>query len=236
MTNKIVITDRILSIPPFISTTWSCIATLHMKGGVIAITLKDGDTLNIPNLEAEIIQSIFQHHAIYLENEQSVPAISDVSRLQEIMGQPGEPSIRFAFGTSIDGLGGVMQHNPDQKNAPDLPQEILQKIGTIAKIMGSSEDLELPQAEANCNCFHCQITRALNSGAHVSEAAHLEEADVSDSELQFQQWSIQQTADKLFTVINRLDEHEQYQVYLGEPVGCTCGRTGCEHILAVLKS
>ena len=42
--------------------------------------------------------------------------------------------------------------------------------------------------------------------------------------------------DKLFTVINKLDQQEKYNVFLGEPVGCTCGKQGCEHMLAVLKS
>ena len=53
------ITDKILSIPPYISTSWSRIAALHMKGGVLAITLVDGDTLHIPNLDPETIQFNF---------------------------------------------------------------------------------------------------------------------------------------------------------------------------------
>ena len=47
---------------------------------------------------------------------------------------------------------------------------------------------------------------------------------------------ITQTGDKLFTVVNKLDPQENYHVYLGHPVGCTCGKQGCEHILVVLKS
>ena len=62
------------------------------------------------------------------------------------------------------------------------------------------------------------------------------EEDVRDDELQFEQWSISSAGDKLYNVVNRLDEQEKYRVYLGHPVGCTCGREGCEHILAVLKS
>lgn len=238
MTNKNIITDKILSIPPYVSTTWSCIATLHMKGGLLAITLKDGDTLNIPSLNPETVQSIFEHHAAYLEKEQSEPPVSDIAKFKEIMGHSGEPSVRFAFGTSMENLGvGIMQHNPEQKDAPDLPQEILQKIGTIAKIMGSTDDLALPQPESGCNCFHCQITRALSTGcSHQNPNLALEEGEVSDHDLQFQQWTIKQVADQLFTVTNKLDDHEEYNVYLGEPIGCTCGQTGCEHILAVLKS
>lgn len=230
------ITNKVLSIPPYISTSWSRIAALHMKGGLLAITLIDEDTLHIPNLSPEIIQLIFQHHAIHLEKEQHPPASSDISKLKNWMEQE-EPSIRLAFGSSIDGLGGMMQHNPTQADAPDLPSEILQKIEAIAKILVPDE-LLLPTAEAGCNCFHCQIARALNPTVSTSIPTNSisTESNVTDEELNFQQWTIHQTGEKLYSVVNRLDEHEKYSVYLGEPIGCTCGKQGCEHILAVLKS
>ena len=44
-----------------------------------------------------------------------------------------------------------------------------------------------------------------------------------------------QTDEKMFTVTNRLDKNEKFNVYLGKPIGCTCGKEGCEHILAVLR-
>lgn len=231
------ITDKILSIPPYISTSWSRIAALHMKGGVLAITLVDGDTLHIPNLNSETIHLIFQHHAVYLEKEQSTAVAGpDLSRLKDMMEQE-EPSIRLAFGSSMDGLGGMMQHNPNQTDAPDLPPEILQKISAIAKIISPSEELLLPKPESGCNCFFCQIARALNPES-ITSSSHTttDESVIADEELQFQQWDIKQTGEKLYSVINRLDEHEKYNVYLGQPVGCTCGKQGCEHILAVLKS
>ena len=59
---------------------------------------------------------------------------------------------------------------------------------------------------------------------------------VPDAELSFQEWDIVQTGKDLFHVSSRLDPNEQYNVFLGNPVGCTCGKAGCEHILAVLKS
>lgn len=227
------ITDKMLSIPPYVSTSWTRIAALHMKGSVLAITLVDGDTLHIPNLNQETIDLIFQYHALYLEKEQAIIESPESSKLKNIMEQ-GESSIRLAFGSSFDGLGSVMQHNPGQSDSPDLPPEILQKIGAITKIIAPAEELMLPNAEPNCNCFYCQIARVLNP---ISSSSHLEhEGEVADEDLQFQQWSITQIGDKLFSVLNRLDENEKYNVYLGQPVGCTCGKQGCEHILAVLKS
>lgn len=228
------ITEKILSIPPYISTSWSRIAALHIKGSVLAITLADGDTVQIPNLDPETIQSIFQHHAIFLDKE--LPPANDIQEITKMKGmmEQGEPSIRFAFGTSMEGLGSIMQHNPSQADAPDIPPDILQKIGAISKIIApADEQAVLPKAEPNCNCFHCQIARVLNP---TSSHPDHEDGEVKNEELQFQQWTITQTGDKLYSVVNRLDDHEKYSVFLGEPVGCTCGIQGCEHILAVLKS
>lgn len=226
------ITDKILSIPPYISTKWSRISALHMKGGVLAITLVNGETIHIPNLSQETIHLIFQQHAVSLEKEQSssLPPGPDVSKWKEFMEQE-EPSIRLAFGTSMDGWGNMMQHNPTQADAPDLPAEILQKIGAIAKIITPADELLLPKAETGCNCFYCQIARVLNPVPTSSN-----ELEVNAEELSFQQWTITQTGDQLYLVVNRLDEQEKYNVYLGQPIGCTCGKQGCEHILAVLKS
>lgn len=231
---SIKITEKILSIPPYISTSWARIAGIHMKGSNLAVTLLDGDTVLIPNLNSDTIQTIFQHHALYLEKE--IPpsfANGEISQIKNMM-EPGEPSIRFAFGSSLEGLGSMMRHNPSQADAPDLPPEILQKIGAISKIIApADEQLAIPKAEPNCNCFHCQIARAINSSSPIISE---EEHQVTPEDLQFQEWSISQIGDKLYSVTNKLDEHERYNVYLGEPVGCTCGKTGCDHILAVLKS
>ena len=59
---------------------------------------------------------------------------------------------------------------------------------------------------------------------------------VSDEELRFKTWEISQTNDKLYLVSNPIDANEHYSVYLGEPVGCTCGEKHCDHIRAVLSS
>lgn len=235
---SIKITDKVLSIPPYISTSWTHISAIHMKAGVLAVTLLDGDTLHIPNLTTEEINLIFQCHAAFLEKE-FIPLSStdsakmnlELMKLKGLVDQ-GEPSIRFAFGTP-DGIGNMLQHNAEQANAPDLPPDVLQKIVAISKIIAPPEELALPKAEQNCNCFYCQIARVINPNVEMSSS---EELDVNEDELQFQQWSIIQTGDKLFTVVNRLDTHEKYNVFLGQPIGCTCGKDGCEHILAVLKS
>ncbi|MGH2612567.1 MAG: hypothetical protein ACRDFB_05905, partial [Rhabdochlamydiaceae bacterium] len=62
------------------------------------------------------------------------------------------------------------------------------------------------------------------------------EEEVSDEDLKFRTWDIKQENDKLYSVTNPLDKKEHYNVFLGKPLGCTCGNKNCEHIQAVLKS
>lgn len=237
---QIKISEKILSIPPYISTNWSSIVALHMQGDLLAIKLNDGTVVTIPNLPKDALEQIFNHHAAYLEkgnsnfpesNFQPLAGQIKDNPLNEIFDQT-TPSFRLGFG-SVDGLGNVMQHNPQQSDAPDLPPEIVQKIGAISKIL-VSEELVLPKAEPSCNCFYCQIARAINPSQNLPIAETHEE--VTEADLHFQQWDISQTGDKLFSVTNHSDENEKYNVFLGEPLGCTCGKQGCEHIIAVLKS
>lgn len=245
------INDKFFSLPPFISTSWSNIRAIHMKSNTLVVTLMDGDTINIPGLTAQNIEAIFNAHTAHLETdttsiEKSKQHISSQGQIlnpftQSLM-NPGHPDglpFRIGFST-MDGIGTALQHNSEQAGAPDLPKEILEKIGAIAKIVAPEDINSMPKPEPHCNCMHCQIARAINQSLDASEELHQQmtaiEEPISDNELNFQQWEINQTGDKLFAVINKLDNKEKYSVYLGHPVGCTCGNNGCEHILAVLKS
>jgi hypothetical protein len=234
---SIKINEKILSIPPYISTNWSRIMSLYMKGNVLAITLNDGNLITIPELPSDLIESIFNYHAAYLDKTSSASALSEQvilnknESLTSLFNQQ-DTALQFGIG-SLDGLGNPMQHNPAQASAPDLPPELLQKVTAISKIL-TPENTVLPKPEPGCNCFHCQLAKALNPNG-VTENIQTEE-EVLEQDLQFQQWTITQVDENLFSVINRLDQQERYSVYLGQPLGCTCGQEGCEHIVAVLKS
>lgn len=165
-----------------------------------------------------------------------------ISGLPAHMADAGsEATMRVGFG-SIENLGAAMHHNSAQANMPDLPSEILTKIAAVAKIVAPDDVQSMPKPEPHCNCTYCQIARAVHQGAENGQeaapppAGEQTDEEVSDAELSFQQWEIAQTGERLYSVVNRLDSHEKYSVYLGHPVGCTCGKEGCEHILAVLKS
>lgn len=214
------ITPKILSIPPYLSTTWKNIASLQAKptGNVftLQVLLQNQKTVEVPGLNQEMIDEIFASHARF----------ADPSKLEI------DPS--FGFSLPIQGEGGVdalnpaLHHNPEQANLPPLQPEVLRKIAAIAKIIGA-ESFSFLKAEPNCNCLHCQISRAFQQEEEFEEV-------VSDEDLRFRDWDITQTGDKLYQVVNPLDSAEHYNVFLGKPIGCTCGSKDCEHIRAVLKS
>lgn len=237
------INKKILSIPPYISTSWENIMALHTKEAQLIITLKEGHRITIPDLPAEDITAIFLFHEEFLEQEDALSTAFLSRKLPPLShslfnSDPHEIAIPFQLGIdSAEGMTNLLQHNPAQSDLPDIPAPILQKISAIAKIVSSEEMMEMPQAELNCNCMHCQIARAFTQ----TRPALLEElsltSEVTLEELTFQQWEVlpQPNDSKLFKVVNRLDLSETYHVYL-EPVGCTCGKEGCEHIISVLKS
>jgi hypothetical protein len=215
------ITAEILSIPPYLSTSWKNISSLHAlpvndKFTLIA-ALNNGINVTIQSLDKPIIDAIFEGHARY---GTSTPQIARSE--SAIPPQPG----------NIDLMNSTTQHNADLANSPDIPQEVLKKFTAIAKVLGLNEMQELPKAEPHCNCPYCQVARAFQS----SQAETKVEEPISEKDLQFRTWDIKQTGEKLFSVINPLDEKEQYSVFLGDPLGCTCGLKNCEHIRAVLNS
>lgn len=249
--------EKYLSIPPYISTSWSNVKALQMSGNLLVITLSDDSQVHVPDLDFEELERAFEAHASFLESQEKIEQpkehiVSKSSPIKETEGdnlldQPSGTPFKFGFMPGVEGLGAAMQHNIEHANAPDLPQEILQKIASIATIIAPEDMGDVPQPEPHCNCPHCQIARAINEGlgntvrpfsGAETEGSFVEEAEeeVSDEELTFQQWDIQQAGEQLFTVTNKLDSDEKYSVFLGEPVGCTCGKEGCEHMLAVLHS
>ena len=234
------INDKILSLPPYISTSWSYVKSIQMKGPFLVIILIGGETINIPNLKSETVEQIFSAHASYLEKSTEIQSHSFGQSMMSA--ENGELPFKFGIG-SMDGMGNPLMHNPAQKDAPDIPKPILQKIAAIAKIISPEDMVSMPKAEPHCNCLHCQIVRTISSVVEPESLLKEEQIElikhedvVNDDELNFQQWEIFQTGDKMFNVTNRLDTQEKYSVYLGYPVGCTCGKSSCEHIVAVLKS
>ncbi|MGE3954885.1 MAG: hypothetical protein AB7F31_06860 [Parachlamydiales bacterium] len=228
------VTKKLLSIPPYLSTGWENVGAIRVDGEVplLVVQLIDGTNIQIPNLDRPTIQKIFLAHEQYLEGAQDHTAHPEPFMGDQVLGLP----LRFGIGgfEGIGGPGGMMQHDPTQAGAPDLPSELLQKVAGIAGVLGVSDTTTLPEAEADCNCFHCQIVRALRH--QFKEEGSSGEEEVSDDDLVFRTWDVSDRGDKLYIVTNPLDSNEQYSVFLGDPIGCTCGQKSCEHIQAVLRT
>lgn len=231
------VNQKILSIPPYISTAWKNVLSLHLDRRevhpILVIGLVNGSTIEIPQLDPSDMEAIFDAHQKHLEQEtlnlanqkeaeppMMLPGIN-IDNASNLMGLP----VRFG----ID--GNLLQHNSEASDSPDLPKEILEKIATLSKVIGFENSDNFPKAEPHCNCMHCQIMRVLRQ-----EREELVEEEVLDIDLKFREWDINQTGDKLYIVSSPLNSAEQYNVFLGNPVGCTCGQQNCEHIRAVLNS
>lgn len=222
MGNSMKITSKILSIPPYLSTTWKNVASLSVRSEgnlfTLVVGLQDMTRIEIPALNQEMVNEIFEAHARSNEMDGHSPLDSPFS-LNVPMLSDGGTLAPLPF-----------QHNPEQADLPPLQPSILKKIGAIIRALGG-EDIALgAAAEKECNCMYCQMTRAIQG-----EEAPKEE-EISAEDLRFRDWEIAQTGDQLYSVINPLDANEHYSVFLGTPIGCTCGSKNCEHIRAVLNS
>lgn len=220
------INNQILSIPPYISTSWQNVASLHIsKEGdeiILIISLLTNQTLRVPNLTEAEIHHIFQTHRTVLEKH---------SEPKEIMGTNFGFPIKMGY-EILDSAGAFLQHNSKQANAKDLPKEFLEKIAGLAKIIDFDGSVEtFMKAEPHCNCAYCQIARVLDG-----KTLEVDEEEVTREELQFREWDIEQMNEKVYVVTNPFDKQEKYQIYLGKPIGCTCGNSHCDHIRAVLES
>lgn len=235
------ITDKIISIPPYISTSWDKVASLYVKDNELVITLKDNTPITIPDLPSEVIEEIFSAHAAFLEQQlikrPKEPLQEITQHLPNLADSPLALPFRLFFST-LESLNQAMHHNPNNSDLPPFPPDIVNKIETLARAIPSSELEHLPNPETGCNCLYCQMMRILKKGGSPSEETVLHEPseeEVSDEELHFEQWDIRSLGEKLYLVTNKLDPNESYRVFLGDPIGCTCGKPNCEHIIAVLR-
>ena len=117
-----------------------------------------------------------------------------------------------------------------------MPPDVIEKITSITKALGMDiEQMNIPKAEPHCNCPYCQIAKVIQGESKDSPKEEIEE-EVTEDDLRFRDWDIKQEGDKIYIVSNPLDTNEHYQVFLGNPVGCTCGEKNCEHVRTVLNS
>ena len=236
------INQKILSIPPYISTSWKNVTSLHIEergnGLFLIIGLLNGSTIEIPHLDQPILEAIFAAHQKHLEQDPPVPqkGSSPMPIFPGGMLPDSGTMLSLPLNLGIEGnMGNILQHDPDASDSPDLPPEVLKKIASLSKVVGFENIDHLPKPEPHCNCMHCQIMRGIRDDAQHQEYEDAEE-EILEEDLRFREWDIKQSGDQLYIVSNPLNQTEHYNVFLGSPVGCTCGQPNCEHIRAVLNS
>lgn len=251
---KVKINEKLICIPPYISATWDQVAFLQSEEDLdthlftLIIHLADGKVVQVPGLDSSLIDIAFSAHMLHLETKKETSS-SDKENdfpktiggfLQQLTGLSPEQlsgmPIRFGI-AGAEGLPGmdVMQHNQAQADSPNVPPEMLEKIGIMIKGLMNGDVSSFPKPEPHCNCTHCQVARTIHGVGKDDERIGSEEL-VSEDDLKFRDWEISKNGENLYIVTNPLDNKEQYSVYLGTPVGCTCGESHCEHIKAVLYS
>lgn len=132
---------------------------------------------------------------------------------------------------SLNHLTNNLRHNPQMKDLPVLPRELLKKVAQTAReLFNHHSSLELPMAHTGCHCMHCQIARAIQIG--------LEQAgvEVTANELRFSQWHIHLLSNEHFLVVSTTDPSECFDVKLKPQIECSCTKPTCAHIEAVLRS
>lgn len=236
------ITPKIFSVPPYISTRWEFVSSLRVADDLLIVTMKDGSTCSIPHLSKEVIDQIFTYHAdaeeaINHQRDELVPILKGMqSGFKELINM-----LSKLGANAVSSLGKALEHDPNNANLPELPPDMVKKVQMLRNIIPKEDILAMPEGEPGCHCMYCQINRILRESirAEAEGGAELlegEEEQVEEKDLSFSEWNVESLGDKLYKVTSKLDPQEEYRVFLGEPLGCTCGKPHCEHVLAVLRS
>src|ERR1700733_14040404 len=103
------INHKILSIPPYISTSWANVDSLHVETGMgsplLIVMLSNGQQIEIPHLEIPVIEAIFHAHAKSIEQKET-PNSPDLA---------SSASFPFRFAAlGLEEMGTLLQHNPQQ--------------------------------------------------------------------------------------------------------------------------
>lgn len=226
------INHKVLSIPPYLSTSWKNIVSLQSSQAndktSLTIQLLDGSCVQIPEINPEIVTIIFNSHAKHIEQEATSTQSPAPSTQAQI------PQLAFL---ELETIQSMLHHKEEERNSPNLPEPLLNKVSELSKEIGFSELGHLPTPEPSCNCPHCQIAKVIRKTFLTAPSIlEEEEEEILASDLSFRSWIIKPLHKNLYQVSHPDEQSKIYQVTLESPIECSCGSNQCEHILAVLNS
>lgn len=209
-----IVNTKLLSIPPYISTSWKDVELLLSDGeNTLNVYLKNGTVIKIAHLMKEHLELIFKvHQEVLMQKQHDIP-----------------PSL-------IDPLffnfsGPFLEHDAEMSDADPLPDEIKQKLRSLIRSFPKLEKSQLPQFHENCNCPHCQLMNLLSD----KENEGFEEELIDDKDLVFAPWQVEKKSDKCF-VLSHPDLEERFEVNLESFPTCSCNQGSCEHLAYVLRN
>jgi hypothetical protein len=125
--------------------------------------------------------------------------------------------------------GPFLEHDPDLKDSSPIPEEVKTRLASLINHLPQIENIKLPQPHPDCFCPHCQLMILLNSEQNQDDI-------VSDDDLKFATWIIEEIQQKQFKVIHPYNENDFHLVSLDNPIHCSCCQMDCEHIEHILRN
>lgn len=231
------ITDLYLSFPPHLIVGWQHVSAIQgdpLPNDLTRLTiyLSHAGQITLPEISTLEATAIFNAFQRFQENRPTLKI-----RMHNLSAMTGErmlpeASVMHTMGPiSYDQLSRTLQHDPQQKDLPALPNDVLLRIAHTARVMFTNEEgTLLPQPRPHCHCMYCQIARAIQGGMEQSQDV------VSEDDLRLCEWKIQQIVPDRYIVSSASDPLQEHEVHLKPTVSCSCGLDHCVHVEAVLRS
>lgn len=226
------INKNMLSIPPYITTTWdniTCVQACVVQDEFvdIKICLADGEKVEVPHVPEKIFNKIRDEYEKFIESS-SINTPADLggiaSGIADIFQGANRELPAIGRGENVGVIGFPVSGHPRQHHeAPVLGKEALRQI---TKTLG--EKAFEGEYITKCNCIYCQSCRFVQDKKNKESGE--KPLEFSDA------WLVEEVGTDKFIVRDKMKESNVFTVYLKPKIICSCGSNVCEHIKATLFS
>lgn len=140
------------------------------EDGALVVALTNGTQVRLEHLSSEVVHTIFNAHALFLE-EEAAREEEEEDEENENKGA-ARAEVEFSVQTpftmgqmdesSGDAMKIFMEHDPSRSLGPLLPEAVLKRVSALAKMFLPPDMIPLDASHENCRCPFCQIVRALS--------------------------------------------------------------------------